>query len=91
MSETTNNTPPMRGRGGPGRHGHRTHGGPGRGHRRWGKQSKRQIFTGNTKGMNSQVFQLHTEQRKKGQFQDTMDQLLTYAATNYAKEINISR
>ena len=37
--------------------------------------------------MNSQVFQLHTEQRKTGQFQDTMDQLLTYAATNYTKEI----
>ena len=37
--------------------------------------------------MNSQVFQLHTEQRKKGQFQDTINQLLTYAATNYAKEI----
>ena len=37
--------------------------------------------------MNSQVFQLHTEQRRKGQFQDTIDQLLTYAATNYPKEI----
>ena len=88
MSEAdTRNTSSGRGRGGPGRHSQQSNGGPGRGNRRWSKQSRKQTFVGNTKEMNSQVFQIHTEQRKKGQFQDTMDQLLTYAATNYAKEI----
>ena len=87
MSEADTNAPSGRGRGGPGRHSQGNNGGPGRGHRRWGKQSQRQTFVGNTKEMNSQVFQIHTEQQKKGKLQDTMDQLLTYAATNYAKEI----
>ena len=74
-------------RGRPGRHTQQSNSGPSRGHRRWSKHSQRQAFAGNTKDMKSQVFQIYTEQRKKGQFQDTMDQLLTYAATNYTKEI----
>ena len=62
MSEPDNNTPSGREWGGPSRHTQQGNSGPGRDHRRWGKQNWRQAFTGNTKEMNSQVFQLHTEQ-----------------------------
>ena len=37
------------------------------------------------------VFQVHSEQRKRGQFQDTLDQLKICASTNYKKEIKHMR
>ena len=37
--------------------------------------------------MNGHVFQLQVERKKKGQFQDTVDQLLVYASSAYVKEI----
>ena len=37
--------------------------------------------------MNGQVFQLQLEQKKKGQFQETLDQLQIYASSNYKKDI----
>ena len=37
--------------------------------------------------MNGHVFQLHSERRKKGQFQDTCDALKTLAATQFKSEI----
>ena len=37
--------------------------------------------------MNGHVFQLQVEQRKKGQYQETMEQLHVYASNTYKKEI----
>ena len=37
--------------------------------------------------MNGNVFQTHSEQRKRGQFQDTMDALKVYSSTIYKKDI----
>ena len=45
------------------------------------------LFKGETKEMNGNVFQTHSEQRKRGQFQDTMDALKVYASTVYKKDI----
>lgn len=45
------------------------------------------VFKGNVTGMNSHVFQLHSERRKKGQFQETMDALKTLASTEFKQEI----
>ena len=43
---------------------------------------------GDTKDMNGHVFQIHSEQRKKNQFNDTMDALKTYASQKYVKHID---
>ena len=48
-------------------------------------------FGGDTPDMLGHVFQVHSEQRTRGQFQDTMDQLKIYASTNYKKEIKHMR
>ena len=48
-------------------------------------------FIGDTPDMLGHVFQVHSEQRTRGQFQDTMDQLKIYASTNYKKEIKHMR
>lgn len=45
------------------------------------------VFRGNVTSMNGHVFQLHSERRKKGQFQDTLDALKTLAATEFKSEI----
>ena len=45
------------------------------------------LFKGETKEMNGNVFQTHSEQRKRGQFQDTMDALKVYSSTIYKKDI----
>ena len=37
--------------------------------------------------MSGHVFQVHAEQRHKGQFQDTLDQLRLYASVQHKKEI----
>ena len=44
-------------------------------------------FKGETPGMNGNVFEIHSEQRKKGQFQESMDALKVYASTTYKKDI----
>ena len=44
-------------------------------------------FTGKTREMNGQVFQLQLEQKKKGQFQETLNQLQIYSSSNYKKDI----
>ena len=33
--------------------------------------------------MNGNIFQLHVEQKQKGQFQDTLDQLQVYSSAIY--------
>ena len=60
----------------------------GRGRQRWkrGHQTKHN-FTGKTKEMNGHVFQLRVEQKKKGQFQETLEQLQVYASLAYKNEI----
>ena len=70
-----------------GRFGGRGNGRAGRGHKRWGKQGKKTTFTGNTVDMNGHVFQLSTERRKRGQFRDTLDQLLTHTGIHHKQEI----
>ena len=50
------------------------------------KQSKT-AFTGKTREMSGQVFQLQVEQKQKGQFQETLDQLQVYASSSYKKDI----
>ena len=50
------------------------------------KQTKN-TFIGKTKEMNGHVFQLHAEQKKKGQFRDTLDQLQVYSSLVHKKEI----
>ena len=45
-------------------------------------------FKGETAEMNSNVFQTHAEQKKRGQFQDTMDALKVYSSTTFRKDIN---
>ena len=45
-------------------------------------------FKGETPGMNGHVFQTHVKQKKRGQFQDTLDALKVYASTTYHKDIN---
>ena len=45
-------------------------------------------FTGDSTEMNGHVFQVHGEQRKRGQFQDTLDMLRVYASKCMKKDIN---
>lgn len=51
------------------------------------RQSNNRGFVGDTKGMNGHVFQVHAEQKKRGQFQDTLDMLKIYASTAFKKDI----
>ena len=44
-------------------------------------------FKGDTKEMAGHVFQVHAEQRHKGQFQDSLDQLRLYASMYHKKDI----
>ena len=46
------------------------------------------VFKGETTDMNGNVFQTHAEQKKRGQFQDTMDALKVYSSTTFRKDIN---
>jgi hypothetical protein len=45
------------------------------------------VFKGETPGMGGHVFQIHSEQTKRGQFQDTLDALKVYSSTTFRKEI----
>ena len=59
-----------------------------RGRQKWEKSKQNKgNFTGKTKEMNGHVFQLQVEQRCKGQYQETVDQLQVYASPAYKKEI----
>ena len=90
MTEQANQSISNKGRGSSGRYNMYTNGGAGRGYQRWEKQTHK--FVGNTKDMNSHVFQLRTEQRKKEQFQDTVDQLLISTQPETAQgKLNISK
>ena len=55
------------------------------------EDNRKSKFVGETPEMLGHVFQVHSEQRTRGQFQDTMDQLKIYASTNYKKEIKHMR
>ena len=57
------------------------------GRRRRNDDARKTTFTGDTPEMLGHVFQVHSEQRNRGQFQDTLDQLKIYASTNYKKEV----
>ena len=46
------------------------------------------FFTDDTPGMKGQFFQLHSEKKKGGQFEDTLDQLKTFASTKYLSYID---
>lgn len=45
-------------------------------------------FEGETPGMSGYVFQCHSEQRKRGQFKETMGALKTFASTKYVSHID---
>ena len=49
---------------------------------------QKDIFKGDTTDMNGHVFQTHSEQRKKNQFNDTLDALKTYVSQKYIKHID---
>ena len=51
------------------------------------QQNKSGIFRGNVTAMNGNVFQLHSERRKRGQFRDTVDALKTLASTEFKHEV----
>ena len=68
---------------GDGRNNNRTQ----RGRTKWNKGKQQGAFIGKTKEMNGHVFQLQAEQKKKGQFQDSLDQLWIYASSMYKKDI----
>ena len=55
------------------------------------EDNKKSRFAGDTPDMLGHVFQVHSEQRTRGQFQDTLDQLRIYASTNYKKEVKYMR
>ena len=59
----------------------------GRGGYRKPNNARGVFFKGETKEMNGNVFQTHSEQKKRGQFQDTMDALKVYSSTVYKKDI----
>ena len=44
---------------------------------------QKNVFESKTKEMNGNIFQLHVEQKQKGQFQDTLDQLQVYSSAIY--------
>ena len=48
-----------------------------------------ELFVGETKDMLGNVFQTHSEQKTKTQFEDTMEALKTYASQKYVKRIEL--
>ena len=55
---------------------------------KWSKNRQgKSGFTGKTRETNGQVFQLQAEQKKKGQFQETLDQLQVYSSSVHKKDI----
>ena len=49
--------------------------------------ARTQQFRGNVAGMNGNVFQLHSERNKKGQFRDSLEALKTLVATEFKQEV----
>ena len=49
---------------------------------------QKEAFHGDTRNLNGHVFQIHSEQRKRNQFNDTMDALKLFASQKYVKHIN---
>ena len=49
---------------------------------------QKEIFHGDTRDLNGHVFQIHSEQIKRNQFNDTMDALKTFASQKYVKHID---
>ena len=47
----------------------------------------RTICKGDMTELNGRVFKIHSEQRKKGQFDDTLDTLKIYVSSKYVKYI----
>lgn len=45
------------------------------------------VFKGKTAALGGNVFQVHSEQRRHGQFSETMDALKVYASTKYVNHI----
>ena len=70
---------------------HRTKGKYDNSKKRSSDNNQKTTFVGDTPEMLGHVFQVHSEQRKRGQFQDTLDQLKIYTSTNYKKEIKHMR
>ena len=60
-----------------------------RGRSKWSNRNNKNTFTGKTKEMNSHVFQLQVEQKRKGQYQETLDQLQVYASATYKRDIKV--
>ena len=58
----------------------------GRNRTKWNNKPNRNTFTGKTKEMNSHVFQLQVEQKRKGQYQETLDQLQVYASAVHMRD-----
>ena len=51
------------------------------------RHNTQNTFKGDTPGMGSNVFQIHSEQKTRGQFQDTLEALKVYSSTTFRKEI----
>ena len=58
-----------------------------RARQKWSKTRQNNSFTEKTREMNGPMFQLQLEQKKKGQLQETLDQLQIYSSSNYKKDI----
>ena len=54
---------------------------------KWNNKPNRNIFTRKNKEINSHVFQLQVEQKHKGQYQETLDQLQVYASAAHTRDI----
>ena len=53
--------------------------------KKWTRTKNQPVYSckGKTDGMNGNVFQVNGEQRKKGQFRDTLDKLQVYSAQHH--------
>jgi len=54
----------------------------------WPQMKTKNIFVGSTKDMNGHVFQTMAEQKKKNQFNETLEELKTFALQKYIKHID---
>lgn len=48
------------------------------------------VFKGENAALDGNVFQVHSEQRRRGQFNDTLDALKVFASTKYVNHIKLS-
>ena len=88
MADRTTGTIPDPGAPHPGQRSGRGSNRGGRSRQKWNRNKQnKHTFIGKTKEMNGHVFQLRVEQCKKGQFQETMEQLQVHASSVYKSEI----